>query len=63
MGKDKPANTGHSASVTLEGKTAEDFDAIKKKIEDATPGTRPRNSDVIRHALHLAAHGSDQTND
>ena len=38
----------HGASVKLEGKTADDFKIIKDKIETATPGLRPNNSDVLR---------------
>ena len=60
MTKDKTANTRHGASVTLEGQTAEDFKAIKQKIESTIPGLHPTNSDVLRFALHLAAHGSEK---
>lgn len=57
MAENKPSKqTQHGASIKLEGKTADDFKAIKEKIETATPGIRPTNSDVIRYALHLAAH-------
>lgn len=55
MADTKAPKTKQGASIKLEGKTGEDFKVIKDKIEEATPGIRPNNSDVLRHALHLAA--------
>ena len=55
MAKEDTKPSKHGASVNLEGKTADDFKVIKDKIEAATPGIRPTNSDVLRYALHLAA--------
>jgi hypothetical protein len=57
MTKETTKPPKHGTSVTLEGKTADDFKVIKDKIETATPGIRPTNSDVLRYALHLAAQG------
>lgn len=54
----KPPTRGNvrtSAGVDLEGKTLTDFKTIKDKIETAMPGVKTTNSDVLRHALHLAA--------
>lgn len=43
------------ASVKLEGKTQTDFDIVKSHIEKTIPGINTTNTDVMCHALHLAA--------
>ena len=50
-----PSPKKQGASIALEGKTEEDFKLVKDRIESVTPGIRPKNADVLRYALHLAA--------
>ena len=47
--------TVNSANVTLEGKTLEYFNAVKDRIESTIPGLQPKNVEVLRYALYLAA--------
>lgn len=45
-----------SASVQLVGKTADDFAAVKARMEVDMPGVTIDRSSVIRYSLHCVAH-------
>lgn len=51
----KPVEKVPCCNIGLEGKALEDFNIVKAKIVTATPGIKPNNADIGRHALHLAA--------
>ena len=54
--KAKPSESKRSgASIKLEGKSGSDFLIIQKHIETTMPGVTTTKTDVLGHALHLAA--------
>lgn len=42
------------ASVSLEGSTADHFQAVKDSMMSKVPGIDPNNSEVVKHALYMA---------
>ena len=44
-----------TASVALEGRIGEQFEAIRKYMENALPGVNHDNAAVLRFAIHTAA--------
>ena len=51
----KPQKRKNGASIKLEGKTGEDFAIVQDQIEYLCPGVTTTKTDVLCHALHLAA--------